>query len=56
MQKREQQTYRNRFDVLRGQLANRLTQRCFVELLEHIAAEVDTLLHFAGQALRHQRL
>src|SRR5205807_8875825 len=56
MQKRKQQTYRNRFDVLRGELAHRLTQRRLIEFLEHIAAEVDALLHFAGQALRHQRL
>ncbi len=36
--------------------AQRLAQRRLVERDQHIAAVIDALAHFAGQARRHQRL
>ena len=55
MQKREQEAHRDRLDALRRELAHGCAQRRLVELAQHVAAEIDAFLHFAGQARRHQR-
>jgi hypothetical protein len=55
MEKREQQADRERLDVLRLELSHGIAQRSFVELPQHVAAEIDALLHFPGQALRNER-
>jgi hypothetical protein len=54
MEKREQETDRNRLDLLRRELPHRRPQCRLIERLEHLAAEIDAFAHFAGAAARHQ--
>ena len=49
------QAYRDRLDVLRLERTHGIAQRRLVERAQHVAAEIDPLLHLAGEARRHQR-
>ena len=52
MEEGKQQAHGNRVDVLSGEIAYRLAQRGLIEPPQHVPAEIDPLLDFAGQALR----
>ena len=55
MEEREQQAHRERLDLLRGKRAHGLAQRRLVQRTQHLAAEIDALPDFAGQARRDEQ-
>ena len=55
IQKRKEQTHRNRFDALRLQIFHRAHNGIFVERMHHIAVRINTFVHFRAQKARHER-